>query len=116
MIDVLNDADGVADQLAAYADPFYAPTIVFSELLEGLYASGKTETVATKQLSWLSPLPFTPEAAREAAHIRQELRQRGDVIPDADTFIAGTVRAESGTLITRDSHFELVSDLEPIVL
>lgn len=116
MIDVLNDSDEIPTRLEAYADPFHAPTIVFSEVLEGLYASGKTETDAAKQLSWLSPLAFTPEGAREAAQVRQELRQRGDVIPDADTFIAGTVRSESGTLITRDSHFELVSDLDCVVL
>ncbi|UPM42670.1 PIN domain-containing protein [Halocatena salina] len=116
MIDVLNDRGDVPTQLEAYADPFHALAILFSEVLEGLYASGKSEAVAAKHLSWLSLLAFTFEAAREAARVRQELRRRGEVIPDADTFIAGTVRAESGTLITTDQRFESVPDLDCDVL
>lgn len=115
VIDVLNDASEISDRLNQHEEPFYAPTIVLAEVLEGLIASGRSDTDAERQLSWLAPLEFTPETALEAAHIRNELRQAGDLIPVADMFIAGVVRAESGTLLTQDEHFEAVPDLNVVV-
>lgn len=116
VIDVLSDANSIPNRLNRYEEPFYAPTIVLSEVLEGLLASGRSDTDAERQLSWLAPVEFTQKQALEAAHVRQELRQAGEVIPVADMFIAGAVRAESATLLTQDSHFEAVSDLDVTVL
>ncbi|WP_336345962.1 PIN domain-containing protein [Halalkalicoccus ordinarius] len=65
-----------------------------------------------EQLSWADPLPLTLLSAREAALIDGELEKFGQKINLGDVLIAGTVREASGTIVTRDSHFEHVEGLD----
>lgn len=116
VIDVLDGEETVVDALEEHDDPFYAPTIVRSEVLEGLLAGWFDGADAGQSLSWLRSLGFTREAALEAAHVRMEFRRDGETIPDADTFIAGVVRANGATLITQDAHFERVEGINVAVL
>jgi tRNA(fMet)-specific endonuclease VapC len=58
-------------------------------------------------------LPLSREACRRAAEIYAELRQRGDLIPDADILIAGIALAGDYVLVTQNvRHFQRIAGLE----
>lgn len=100
--------------LEANSDREYRiPSVAFFEVLRGgarlRGAAGVTDLI--EQLDWADHLPLTPSAAREAALIDGELEQSGQKINLGDVLIAGTVREASGTIVTRDSHFENVDGL-----
>lgn len=90
------------------------PSIAFFEVLRGgarlRGAAGVADLI--EQLDWADHLSLTPPAAREAALIDGELEKSGQKINLGDVLIAGTVREASGTIVTRDSHFEHVDGLD----
>lgn len=90
------------------------PSVAFFEVLRGgarlRGAAGVTDLI--EQLSWADPLPLTLLSAREAALIDGELEKSGQKINLGDVLIAGTVREMSGTIVTRDSHFEHIEGLD----
>ena len=47
----------------------------------------------------------------KAAEIHADLKQRGELIQDADIFIATTALLRNLILVTNDSHFQRISDL-----
>ena len=47
----------------------------------------------------------------KAAEIHADLKQRGQLISDADIFIAATALIQHLILVTDDSHFQRISDL-----
>ncbi|WP_084383820.1 PIN domain-containing protein [Halalkalicoccus paucihalophilus] len=89
------------------------PSVALFEVLRGgarlRGAAGVADLI--EQLNWADHLPLTPPAAREAALIDGELETSGQKINLGDVLIAGTVREASGTIVTRDSHFENVDGL-----
>lgn len=95
-------------------EPMYAPAVVRWEVLRGAARLDGIEGVEAlvSELDWLESLPFTAEAAAEAATIAAELRQRGDEISAADYPIAGTVRHAGATLVTADPDFTVVDRLD----
>lgn len=101
--------------LEANSDRDYRiPSIAFFEVLRGgvrLHgAAGVADLI--EQLSWADHLPLTSRSAREAALINGEFEQAGQKINLGDVLIAGTVREAGGTIVTCDSHFEHVDDLD----
>lgn len=91
---------------------FGAPTIVLSELYMGLFVTADMDREAVlSKYGWLRSIPFTNEAAVEAAAIRATLRSRGEPINKSDTYIAGTARAFDVPLVTGDSGFNSVDRL-----
>ncbi len=48
----------------------------------------------------------------EAAAIYAELKQRGELLPDADIFIAAVARVHGLILVTDDNHFNRISGLQ----
>lgn len=114
LIDYLEgDADALAYIEANSSDSFYVPSIVLFELYRGAVETSRSDAVAQMRddLSWLEPLPFTPEAALEAAKIESELKSSGRPIGTPDVQIAGIVREVGETLVTRDRDFEKVDGL-----
>lgn len=53
----------------------------------------------------------TPSIAGNYAEIKAYLRRRGEMIPEADIWIAATAFTEGYVLVTRDAHFSRVPDL-----
>ena len=91
------------------------PAPVQFELYFGAVISNN-ETIGdvAAAIDWLDVVPFDEAAAEEAAQIRATLRDSGKPIGPLDTLIAGTARSQSAPLVTRDSDFEKVPDLEII--
>jgi tRNA(fMet)-specific endonuclease VapC len=62
-------------------------------------------------VDWPEALPFTEMSAREAAHIRRELREANQSLGTADVLIAADARRVGATLVTADTDFGAVDDL-----
>ena len=51
------------------------------------------------------------EIFEKAAEIHADLKRRGELIQDADIFIATTALLQNLILVSNDSHFQRISDL-----
>lgn len=119
LVDYLDEDRSASEDVKALleANPdreYHIPSVAFFEVLRGGARLRGTAGVADliEQLSWADHLALTPRSAREAALIDGELEQSGQKINLGDVLIAGTVREAGGTIVTRDSHFEHVNDLD----
>jgi tRNA(fMet)-specific endonuclease VapC len=52
------------------------------------------------------------DVAREYGRLKQRLKEKGRPLPENDIWIAVAARRHRMTLVTRDSHFQEVEDLE----
>jgi predicted nucleic acid-binding protein len=115
LIDYLDGVESTVEFLDENENkPFFAPSLVLFEVYRGAARTGgrnQMEEVATG-LDWVEPLPFEEPAAREAALIEAELISAGEQINLGDTIIAGVCRQNGARIVTRDSHFDRVDDLE----
>lgn len=94
---------------------FAIPTVALYELYVGaLLADSPDETIdsVVEDLDWAEPLGFDETAARNAATIDEHLIDRGERINAMDVLIAATARAHDVPLVTADSHFDRVPELE----
>lgn len=102
-----------ADHLADYGR-FRFSLITRYEIVRGLKARG-----ATRQLEDFAVfcganevLPITDEVVLLAAELYASLRKRGELLPDADLFIAATAMVNGLTLVTCNlAHFRRIPGL-----
>jgi tRNA(fMet)-specific endonuclease VapC len=116
LIDYLTETDNgpAAAFLEAHEDePFYVSAIALFEIYCG--PADDSAAVPVEKIAglvdWLEPLPFTDESAREAAHIRRELRGTERSLGTGDVLIAADARRIGGTLVTADADFTAVDGL-----
>ena len=97
-------------------EPMYTATFALWEVLRGAAGLEGADAVEDlrAELGWLTSLPFSAEAAAEAATIEAELRADGAEINTADYPIAGTARNAGATLVTTDPDFERVRGLDVV--
>jgi tRNA(fMet)-specific endonuclease VapC len=94
-------------------EPLYAPAPVLYELAGG---DGRARGPAAvgevfDRLDYAESLPVTADATREAARIDAKMHAEGRTLGAVDAIIAGVVRSQGGTLVTRDGDFEAVEGL-----
>lgn len=94
--------------------PFVAPTLVLYELYRGGVRAGYDADEVASDFDWLEPMPFTESTAREAAEIYASLMDRGKPINSIDVLVAATARETGGTLVTADSDFDDVRNLDVV--
>lgn len=117
LLDYLNGVDDAADYLQEHENKsFFAPSLSLFEVYRGAARTGGREQIeqVASGLDWVEPLPMDEPAAREAALIEAQLLATGDRINLGDTLIAGICRHNGARVVTRDSHFDRVDDLEVI--
>jgi predicted nucleic acid-binding protein len=113
LIDYARGEQAAREFLEAEDAVFGASTVVLAELYMGLFVTTEMDREAVlSKYAWVRTVPFTNEAAAEAAKIRATLRSRGTPIDKSDTYIAGTARAFDVPLVTADDHFERIDDLQ----
>ena len=61
-------------------------------------------------------IPVDAGVARKYAIIFLSLQKKGTKIPLNDVWIAASCMEMGGTLLTRDKHFEVVDQIEAIIL
>jgi tRNA(fMet)-specific endonuclease VapC len=52
------------------------------------------------------------DVAREYGRLKKRLQEKGRPLPENDIWIAATAKRHEMVLVTRDSHFEEVDDLD----
>jgi predicted nucleic acid-binding protein len=114
LIDYARGDEAAIAYLAAHdEEQIGASTIVLSELYRGLLLTqDMTREAAMSKYEWIEPVPFTHDAAAEAADIYAELRSSGEVINKSDIYIAGTARNLGVPLVVADNDFDAVSQLD----
>jgi tRNA(fMet)-specific endonuclease VapC len=91
------------------------PSVVKAELLFGLEKSQKKDKIQTKYLMFMDAfeiISFDDAATLQYAKIRKQLEKNGTMIGANDLFIAATVLAHKGILVTNNvSEFSRVPHL-----
>ena len=99
------------------ADHIYVNAIVIGELLAG-FDLGKFREANRKELKeflrspTVSVHPLTEETAERYSFIYQDLRRRGKPIPTNDLWISACVMELGTGLLTADSHFQNVHQIQ----
>ena len=99
------------------ADEVYVSATVAGELYYGAVNSGKVDENLERLIDFLdsiSLLPCDAVTARLYGEIKCALRRKGKPIPNNDIWIASTAHQHSLTVVTRDTHFNEVDDLQTI--
>jgi len=117
LLDYLDAVPATEDFLQRHeSKPFFTPSLSLFEVYRGAARAGGSETVdsLTGKLDWIEPLPLTHTTAREAAVIEAELLDDGEQINLKDILIAGVCRHHGARLVTRDTDFDRINDLQTL--
>jgi len=103
VIDRIRDAEGV-----------FIPSVVLGELFFGAYKSehvGDNVARISELALASSVLPCDAATGQRYGRIKTELQTKGRPIPENDIWIAVIARQHDLTLVSRDTHFDEVEDL-----
>jgi tRNA(fMet)-specific endonuclease VapC len=109
------------DAIAAYGQSMFIPSVVLGELFFGFMKGSRQQFNEKKLRQIVSRLKIeiidvNPDVARKYAMIYLSLQKRGIKVPINDVWIAACCMEVGGTLLTRDKHFELLDQIEAMVL
>ncbi len=111
----------VVETIAIHGQYLFIPSIVLGELNYGFMKGSRQQFNEKKLRQLVSRLKIeiidvNADVVRKYALIYLFLEKKGLKIPINDVWIASCCMEVGGTLLTRDRHFELVDQLETIVL
>jgi tRNA(fMet)-specific endonuclease VapC len=101
-------------QEASQAEAIFIPSVVLGELYYGARRSVRaTENVARVDalVATLPILSCDTRAARQYGEIKDQLRRKGNPIPENDIWIAAIAFTHGLTLATRDAHLSQIDKL-----
>jgi len=109
------------DFMATHGEHMYLPSVVLGELNFGFMKGSRKRFNERKLQQFISRLKVEiidvdADVARKYAIIYLSLQTRGAKIPLNDVWIAASCMEVGGTLLTRDKHFEVVEQIETIIL
>ncbi len=109
------------DFMASQGEHLFIPSVVIGELHFG-FIKGHRQRFNEKKLQQfinrlsVEIIDVNADVARKYANIYFSLLKKGAKIPINDVWIAACCMEIGGTLLTRDKHFEVVDQIETIVL
>ena len=111
----------VVDIMATHSQYLSIPSVVLGELHYGFMKGSRQQFNEKKLRQMISHLKIeiidvNADVARKYAFIYRSLEKKGTKIPINDVWIAACCMEIGGTLLTRDKHFELVDQIEAMVL
>ena len=111
----------VVETIATHGQYLFIPSIVLGELSYGFMKGSRQQFNEKKLRQIISRLKIeiidvNADVARKYALIYLSLEKKGVKIPINDVWIAACCMEVGGTLLTRDRHFELVDQLETIIV
>jgi len=109
------------DAVATYGQSIFIPSVVLGELFFGFMKGSRQQFNEKKLRQVVSRLKIeiidvNTDVARKYATIYLSFQKKGIKIPINDVWIAACCMEMGGTLLTRDKHFELVGQIETMVL
>ena len=111
----------IVDFMANHGEQIYLPSVVLGELNFG-FMKGKRQQFNEKKLQqFISRLRVeiinvNADVARKYAIIYLSLQKKGTKIPINDVWIAASCMEAGGILMTRDKHFEVVEQIETVII
>ena len=117
-------AEGIpetVDFLATHGEQLYLPSVVIGELQFGFMKGKRQRLNETHLQAFINRLKVKNisvdvDVARRYALIFLSLQKKGAKIPINDVWIAASCMEIGGTLLTRDRHFEVVDQIEAVIL
>jgi tRNA(fMet)-specific endonuclease VapC len=99
------------------SDVLYMSTVVLGELYAGFYGGSKSNWNIQLMHDFLETesvkiLDITHGTARIFGEIKNELKQKGKMIPLNDIWIAAHAMETDSILVTYDGHFKNIIDLK----
>jgi tRNA(fMet)-specific endonuclease VapC len=99
------------------SDMLYMSTVVLGELYAGFYGGSKSSWNVRIMQDFLETesvkvIDVTHNTARIFGRIKNELKQKGKMIPLNDIWIAAHAIETDSTLVTYDGHFKNISTLK----
>lgn len=117
-------AEGIpetVDTMATSGSSFYLPSVVLGELHLG-FMKGRRQHFNERKLKefierlTVGIIDINDDVARKYAIIYLALQKKGAKIPINYVWIAASCMEVGGTLLTRDNHFNVVDQIETIIL
>ena len=120
-IDFAAGVQETVEFIAANGEYLFLPSIVIGELEYGFMKGQRRQLNERKLQQFINRLrvdiiPVDADVARKYASIYLSLRAQGTKIPINDVWIAACCMEAGGTLLTRDTHFQHVDQIETVVL
>jgi tRNA(fMet)-specific endonuclease VapC len=106
--------DPALGELLAGDERHHLPVIVIGEYRYGLLGSrhrGHLQELLKTLIRESFVLRVDETTAEAYSQVRDELRQQGRPIPENDIWIAALARQHQQPVVSRDGHFDYVSDL-----
>ena len=106
--------NAAAARLLENSPGVFAPSTVLGELLHGAEKSDRpAENLARVErfASRVTVVSVDRDTAYHYSAIKTSLVKKGRLIPENDMWIAAVARRHKLTLVTRDSHFDEVTDI-----
>jgi len=120
-IDYAEGVTETVDFMATQGEQIYLPSVVIGELHFG-FMKGRRQRFNEKKLKQFIDLlnvdviNVNADVARKYAVIYLSLQKNGTKIPINDVWIAASCMDVGGTLLTRDKHFNVVDQIETVIL
>jgi tRNA(fMet)-specific endonuclease VapC len=114
VIELLRGNEGVKTKLASEPEAFVS-VVVLGQLYFGARKSRNVERNVERIeefVTTISVLGCEHETSRRYGALKQELGRQGRLIPENDKLIAATALQHHLTVVTRDTHFEAVEELD----
>ena len=107
--------------LATHSEQLYLPSVVIGELNFGFMKGSRRQFNEKKLKQFINRLRVEiinvdADVARKYAIVFLSLHKKGTKIPINDVWIAASCMEIGGTLLTRDRHFEVVEQIETVIL
>ncbi len=116
-ISALADGDEALFRVLKKESRHHLPVIVVGEYLYGLKRS-REKTLREKWLDKLASLSeildITMKTVSHYARVREELRSMGRPIPENDVWIAALSSEHVLPIVSKDKHFDLITDVRRI--
>ncbi len=100
--------------MLANAEMHHLPVIVIGEYLFGLFGSvdrRRLNSLFQKLIGESFLLEVDVHTGETYAQIRFELKQKGRPLPDNDIWIAALARQHNLSVVSQDSHFDVVDGI-----
>ena len=107
--------------LATHGEHLYLPSVVIGELNFGFMKGSQQQFNEGKLKQFIKRLrveiiDVDADVAEKYAIVFLSLQKKGTKIPINDVWIAASCMEIGGTLLTRDRHFEVVEQVETVIL
>ena len=105
----------VVHERLSNADEVFVPCIALGEMFFGAYKSLRIKENLARINEFVlnsTVLACDTDTAKKYGDIKNQLKEKGQPLPENDIWIAAVAQQYDLTLITRDTHFHIIENLK----